>query len=102
LSRRLAALAAGALLLGACAAEGRNQVQGIVIEVVGDLTHVEQFTVRTDGGEMLTFVPSPDGDYPFPLSHLREHRATVSPIVVSFDESEAGVLVATAVDDADR
>lgn len=89
-------------LLGACAAEGRNQVEGIVVDVVGDLTAVDRFTVRTNRGEMLTFVPAPDGNYPFPLSHLREHQASVSPIVVAFDEREDGVLIATSVDDADE
>lgn len=80
----VAALAAS-LVVGACAAD--NEVTGIVLEVTGDLTSVESFVLRTDGGETLTIVPAADGDFRFPLPHLNDHRASLSPITVELDDS---------------
>ena len=50
------------LLLSACA-QGPNRVEGIVVSVDGDLTTVETFTVRTNDGELLRFIPAVDGDF---------------------------------------
>lgn len=93
-----------AILAGACTID-RNAgpvdvVEGIVVGLDGDLTEVAGFTVRTTDGETLTFVPAEDGDFAFPLQHLGEHRSTLEPIVVEFQDRD-GTLIATSVDDAD-
>ena len=42
----------------------------------------------------------PDGDYGFPLGHLREHLRTGEPVYIEFERID-GVLVAMRVSDAD-
>ena len=78
-----------------------DRVEGVVIDVVGDLTLVEEFTIRTNSGKTLTIVPTADGDYSFPLAHLSEHRATLAPIIVELDRS-VEPPVATAIRDAEN
>lgn len=76
-----------------------GQLTGIVIAVDGDLTTVHSFEVLSDG-DRLVFEPSPDGDFAFPLAHLRDHLRTGEPIAVEY-ESVDGVLLAMRVSDAD-
>lgn len=101
MNRRLAALLlGGAMLLAACGGSV-STVRGVVIEVDGDLTSVQSFTLRADGGELIELVPAPDGTFTFPLSHLQEHRASLSPVVVEIEDRE-GVRVAVWIGDADE
>lgn len=79
---------------------GLETVQGVVLEVKGDLTSVESFVIRTDGGEVLEVVPAPEGDFRFPLPHLHDHRRTSEPILVELDRTVDPPL-ATAIQDAD-
>ena len=76
-----------------------GQLTGIVIAVDGDLTAVRSFEVLSDGDRFL-FEPSPDGDFAFPLVHLRDHLRTGEPVAVEY-ESVDGVLVAMRVSDAE-
>jgi hypothetical protein len=73
-------------------------VMGVVIAVDGDLSEVSSFTLLVEGDE-LTFQPVPDGDYPYPLSHLREHVRDGSPILVTWERVD-GELRALALEDA--
>jgi archaellum component FlaF (FlaF/FlaG flagellin family) len=84
------------LLLVACSGSS-GTVTGIVIDVAGDLTNVSAFTVLVEGEEM-TFVPAEDGEYAFPLSHLREHLREQGPIRVGWERRQGG-LVALRVED---
>ena len=94
------AVAAVALLLASCgASQNDTTVVGVVVNYQGDLVSVDSFTVRTESGELLQLLPADDGDFAFPLPHLREHMTTADPIEVSFLE-ESGSLVAIAVSDA--
>lgn len=88
---------AGLLLLAACGPQTSGTLQGIVVDVTGDLTTVERFTVLVEGDE-LVFEPSADGDYDFPLPHLREHLRTGEPVLVGFDTVD-GVRIATTLAD---
>ena len=98
--RRLVGVALVVLVLGACAApDPTGTATGIVVDVVGDLTTVTEFTISTGLRERMTFVPTPDGDYAFPLPHLQEHVRSGVPVVVDW-ERDGDVLWATAVDDA--
>lgn len=87
-------------LLPACdASESGTTVVGVVVDYQGDLVAVDSFTVRTVSGEVLQLRPADDGDFAFPLPHLREHMVTGDPIEVEFME-ESGSMVATAISDA--
>lgn len=69
----------------------------MVLQVEGSLDEVTSFTVLA-GEEEVTFVPVEDGDYDFPLSHLREHQRTGEPVVVEW-AVEDGVRQAVALAD---
>jgi hypothetical protein len=86
------------LLAAACASS--NTVRGVVIDVDGDLNTIRSFTLRADGGELIELVPATDGTFEFPLSHLTEHRQSLSPVEVVI-ETRDGVEVATSIGDAD-
>ncbi len=58
--------------------------RGIVVSVEGTIEDVTSFVVLVEGSE-LEFVPVEDGDYDFPLSHLREHQRTGEPILVDWE-----------------
>lgn len=88
-----------ALVIGACASTpGGDEATGIVVDVQGGLEEVDQFTVLVDG-EGMVFEPSPDGDYAFPLSHLRDHLRSGEPVRVRWEERDDR-RVATFLDDA--
>ena len=84
------------LTLSSCSV--RSAATGVVIDVEGAFNEVTRFTVRTTDGEDLTFVPSVDGDFAFPLGHLREHLLAGTPILVEWVD-EDGELKATFIDD---
>ena len=75
------------LILAACSPTS-GTVIGPVISVDGDLTEVRSFTVLVEGDEMV-FVPIVEGDYAFPLPHLREHLRDGSPDPGRLGESAA-------------
>jgi hypothetical protein len=58
--------------------------RGLVTSVEGSLEDVTSFVVLVEGSE-LEFTPSADGDYDFPLSHLREHQRTGEPVLVGWE-----------------
>ena len=89
--RHLAALAGVLLVLVACGDSGAGPyvetVEGVVLEVNGDLEAIESFVLRTDEGEVIEIVPAPDGDFRFPLAHLYDHLRTSEPLSVGLDRS---------------
>ena len=80
----------------ACA-QTSGTVRGIVVGVEGSLDEVTSFTMLVEGEEM-AFFTTEDGDYDFPVSHLREHQRTGEPVLVTW-EMEAGTRKAVAVAD---
>lgn len=82
------------LLLVACA-QTSGTVRGIVVGVEGSLDEVTSFTVLVEGEEM-AFFTTEDGDYDFPVSHLREHQRTGEPVLVTW-EMEDGTRKAVAL-----
>ena len=58
--------------------------RGVVTSVEGSLDEITAFTVLIEGSE-LRFVPTDDGDYDFPLSHLREHLRTGELVFVDWE-----------------
>jgi len=73
-------------------------VVGPVISVDGDLAEVRSFTVLVEGEEMV-FVPIVEGEYAFPLPHLRQHLMDGAPIRVGW-ERRGESLVAVSLEDA--
>jgi hypothetical protein len=58
--------------------------RGVVTSVEGSLDEVTAFSVLVDGSE-LRFLPAEDGEYDFPLAHLREHQRTGAPVFVEWE-----------------
>jgi hypothetical protein len=87
------------VIVVACA--GQTTVVGRVVEVDGDLSAVESFTIITEDGETLSFEPDPFGRFPFPLPHLREHLLSGEQLRVDYRPAEDGTLVAVALDDVE-
>ena len=58
--------------------------RGVVTSVDGSLEEVSSFVVLVEGSE-LEFTPTAEGDYDFPLSHLREHQRTGEPVLVGWE-----------------
>lgn len=102
--KHVPALAGVLLVVVACGGSGTTApietVQGVVLEVNGDLEGVESFVLRTEDGEVIEVVPAPDGDFRFPLAHLHDHRRTLEPLSVGLDRS-ADPPLAVAIRDAD-
>jgi hypothetical protein len=70
----------------ACAQNG-GTILGVVISVDGTLDQITSFTVLVEGDEM-SFLPADDGDYPYPLPHLREHLRTGQPVFVTWERRD--------------
>ena len=58
--------------------------RGVVTSVDGSLEEVTSFVVLVEGSE-LEFTPTADGEYDFPLPHLREHQRTGEPVLVGWE-----------------
>jgi hypothetical protein len=80
----------------ACQQQG-GTVMGVVTAVDGDLLVVRSFTLLVEG-ESMTFVPAEDGDFAYPLTHLRDHLRDGTPIRVSW-ERQTDHLRAVKIDD---
>ena len=96
--QRLALFLAVLTLATGCGSNLQQEV-GIVIAVHGDLTSVESFTVRTDDGRDLVLVPATNGDFDFPVSHLRDHLVSLEPVEVVYETRPVGTKVAIAIRD---
>jgi hypothetical protein len=79
----------------------RIEVVGVVIAVEGNLQGTDSFTIVVDGGTELVFLPEKgllfDGG---PLSHLRDHLTSGSPVGVSYSTDASGNNIAHVVGDA--
>ena len=91
-------VAALGLLLSAACSQASGTIVGPVIAVDGDLTEVRSFTVLVEGDPMV-FVPIAEGDYAFPLTHLREHLRDGTPVRVGW-ERRGDQFASTSVEDA--
>ena len=81
----LKSLAVVVMLLGLVACnQTEGTARGVVTSVDGSLEDVSSFVVLVEGSE-LEFTPTTDGEYDFPLSHLREHQRTGEPVLVGWE-----------------
>lgn len=86
--------------LSAPAAAGEAET-GIVVDVdARGLTDVRAFTLRTADGRTVDFrIGILENGTEFPPSHLAEHRATATPVIVRY-RLEDGERVAFRIEDA--
>lgn len=81
----LRSVAVVVMLLGLVACnQTEGTARGVVTSVDGSLEDVSSFVVLVEGSE-LEFTPTTDGEYDFPLSHLREHQRTGEPVLVGWE-----------------
>jgi hypothetical protein len=76
----------------------------VLLDVVSPgIQHVDGFTVRTDDGQVLSFVAAPDfnagSTHAMTPGHMRQHMALAEPVVVTY-RTENGALVALSATDA--
>ena len=87
-----------AVLISAACSPTSGTVIGPVIGVDGDLSEVRSFTVLVEGDEMV-FVPIAEGEYAFPLPHLREHLRDGAPIRVGWERRGDDLVAITLKDE---
>ncbi len=81
----LRSVAVVVMLLGLVACnQTEGTARGVVTSVDGSLEDVSSFVVLVEGSE-LEFTPTAEGEYDFPLSHLREHQRTGEPVLVGWE-----------------
>jgi hypothetical protein len=77
-------------------------ITGVVIAVEGTLAGTDSFTIRLEDGSDVVLVPV-DGllfDGASPLSHVRDHLVSGSPVRVTYQTSAAGPATAIEIGDA--
>lgn len=77
-------------------------VTGVVVSVDGTLSATNSFTIRLEDGSDFTLVPI-DGllfDGVSPLSHVRDHLVSGSPVLVTYTNSIEGPFLAIEIGDA--
>jgi hypothetical protein len=108
-----------ALVLGCSAAASQPQAKtqtqtarGVLLEVVSPgIQQVDRFTLRTDDGQILSFVAASDfnagatpqggGLHAMTPGHMRQHMALADPVVVTYRQDN-GVLIALSATDANQ
>jgi hypothetical protein len=90
-------LGLAALAMVAACTQSSGTMVGIVISVEGDLNAVTSFTILVEG-DSFEFVPVDEGEYAFPLPHLREHLRDGTPVRVGW-EQRGEVLAAISLED---
>ena len=78
--------------------------RGVLLDVVSPcIQQVDSFTLRTDAGQLLTFVAAPDfnagATHAMTPGHMRQHMALGDPVTVIFRDDN-GVLIALSATDA--
>lgn len=77
-------------------------VTGVVIDVVGDLAGIDNFTIRLEDGSdlVLRLVEGLLFDETAPIGHVRDHLISGNPVLATYEVNAEGAAVATAIGDA--
>ena len=89
------------IAVAACSGGDGDSVRGVVIDVQGDITTVDSFTLRLPDGTDRVFEPA-DGVLfhgSAPIGHIRDHLRNGEPIDVRFRVLDDGTSIAFAVSD---
>ena len=78
--------------------------RGVLLDVVSPgIQQVDRFTLRTDDGQVLSFVAAPDfnanAQHAMTPGHMRQHMALADPVNVTFRDDN-GTLIALSATDA--
>ena len=86
----------------ACASGGDARVEGVVIDLSGDVSTVDSFTLRLADGSDRVYEPAPGILFhdSAPLAHLRDHLVSGKPVEVRYRTLDDGTLIAVEVADA--
>ncbi len=81
-------------------------VRGVLLDVVSpDIQHVDRFTLRTDAGQLLSFVAASDFNagaaHAMTPGHMRQHMALADPVLVTYRDDN-GTLIALSATDANN
>ena len=97
-----------ALVAGCSAAASQPQAKtqtarGVLLEVVSpSIQQVDRFTLRTDDGQLLSFVAAPDfnanATHAMTPGHMRQHMALADPVVVTFRDDNGTLVALSAID----
>jgi hypothetical protein len=85
------------------AAADTHSVRGVLVDVESkSIQQVDEFTLRTDDGQELSFVPAPNFnqgiEHLMTPGHMRQHMALGEPVTVTYRD-ESGKLVALSATD---
>ena len=91
---------------GACAAPAApptRTVRGVLVDVqAASLQQLSEFTLRTDDGQELSFVPAPDFNvgvqHQMTPGHMRQHMALGDPVSVTYRDENGAHLALSATD----
>ena len=75
----------------------------MLLDVVSPgIQQVDGFTLRTDAGQLLTFVTAPDfnagGAHAMTPGHMRQHMALAEPVTVTYRDEGARLIALSATD----
>jgi len=78
--------------------------RGVLLDVVSPgIQQVDRFTLRTDDGQLLSFVAAPDFNagttHIMTPGHMRQHMALADPVIVTYRDDN-GVFIALSATDA--
>ena len=88
----------------ACSPAPRTQTaRGVLLDVVSpSIQQVDRFTLRTDDGQVLSFVAAPDfnagATHVMTPGHMRQHMALADPVVVTYREENGALIALSATD----
>lgn len=90
-----------AALVSGCTSSETSTVRGVVVDVTGDITSVEEFVLRLGDGSDQRLVTAPgitfhDGAA---IGHLRDHLRSGQEIVIDYEILDDGTWLALSVDD---
>jgi hypothetical protein len=78
-------------------------VRGVLLDVQSaSLQRVDEFTLRTDDGEELSFTPAPDFnvgvEHQMTPGHMRQHMALGDPVTVTYRDENGQHIALSATD----
>jgi len=92
------------VLLATCAPSPQNHVvRGVLLDVVApSIQKVDSFTLRSDDGQELHFVTTPDFNqgvnHLMTPGHMRQHMALAEPVEVTYRQDKDNLVAVSAVD----
>lgn len=94
----------GFLVFGGSDDDAPTVVEGVVVDVEGDLRGIEGFDVLATDGTRYTLIPVAGllFDDGAPLSHVQAHLVSGQPVSVRLERPTDGILRAVSIRDATR